>query len=433
MTDMNSDNERIIIIIIAIVLLVVTIGIIYDGSSGGNSRGVYLDPKSGFLKVRIGVMADLTGPTRDIGKGYYKGVITALRYFNATGIETSDGRRVIVNIEVADHGYKPYLAEEYYMKFMEKGLLALIGYGTADSLYLSSKVQRDRILYISASYASSIASNPYIFYPAPDYSTQACTALAWAANHADGNKLAMVYDFDTAYGRDPIPAIIILSSSIGLELVGEVDINLEASETNIIEATRQLIDLDPDIIWCGGDLDSCASLIKALSSTCLDALFVVNVWGFSEQLPELAGPYSYGRTLGVSPFAYPSIARELQLPGWGVIEEAAMTLGIPVEDIDIRFIQGFINNWLLVQAIERTDSKQILEYGGEALKNALEDSCTGVPFTFGGLTAEVARFCPGYHGAFDTVFIISIGNDGSIMLAGTAEPPSGVSCKPAGG
>ncbi|MEB3788000.1 MAG: ABC transporter substrate-binding protein [Desulfurococcales archaeon] len=427
---MISASNRIITIvtIVAVALAIIVASAVYKDMNGSSSRGVYLDPRSGYIEARIGVMADLTGPTRDIGRGYYQGVMAALLYFNATGVETSDGKRVVFHVRSADHQYKPYLAEEYYNQFKQYGILAIIGYGTADSIYISDEVQRDRVLYISASYASTIARNPYIFYPAPDYATQACTGVAWAANHVSGTRLALVYDFDTAYGRDPIPALMHLASRLGLEIAGEVDLNLDADEASMVEATRRLVKLDPDMVWCGGDLDSCASLVRALSTTSLDPVFVVNVWGFGEQFPLLAGEYSYGRTFGISPFMYPSMARERDLPGWYVLRDAAETLDIPVEEVNVRFVQGFLNGWLLVQAIERTSSSQLLQHGGEALKESLESSCTGEPFTFGGLTAEEARFCPGHHSAFDKVFIMEVGVDGVVRVADVTEPPPGLRC-----
>jgi len=83
-------------------------------------------------------------------------------------------------------------------------------------------------------------------------------------------------------------------------------------------------------------------------------------------------------------------------------------------------MQGFINVWLLVKAIERTTSKELKAKGGEALKEALESSCNGEPIRLGDITPPM-RYCPGSHLPFKSVYIVMYGEDGKMHFEGPVE------------
>ncbi len=357
------------------------------------------------MTINVGVLVDQSGPTSGVGRDYAKGIKAALEYFNNKGIYTKDGVRVRIKYTMKDYGYNPTRAEEYYREFRDKyGVIAILGWGTADTEKLSSQVAKDKILYISASYSAKLVDKPYNFFPAPDYSTQACAAVTWMAQQKKGATLVLLYDHKIAYSKSPVPAIKAMAEKLGLK-VEEVDLPLKASDADAERAIQQAKQYNPDFLWCGNTIGSCSRAGKALAKYGLNAVMISNVWGFDERFPKLAGGSEKlaNHVGGVSPWIWPEYAKDK--PGYKEFYEAMKAAGIPEDQINLRMMQAFINTWLLVKAIERTTSQAIKEKGGEALKEALESSCNGEPIKLGDITPPM-RYCPGKHLPFTTSYIV---------------------------
>ena len=383
------------------------------------------------ITIKIGVLVDETGPTSDVGVSYAQGVIAALKYFNEKGIYTKDGVRVKLEWIKRDYAYNPTRAEEYYKEFRDKyNVIAVLGWGTADTEKLSDTIIRDKIVYISASYSAKLSVKPFNFYVPPDYSTQACIAINWVAKTKPGAKLALLYDTKVAYSRSPIDAIKQAAQKLGLQVVAEIDLPLKATEADADRVILTLIEKtggDVDYVWCGNTITSCSLAAKAMAKHGLKAVMITNVWGFDERSKDLIGQEGFGKVMGVSPFIYPIIAKQQGVEGITMVYEAARAAGIPESDVNLRFLQGFLSAWLLVQAIERTTSQDLLTKGGEALKTVLESSCQGEPFDFKGLVAP-ARFCPGYHVPSKQAYLVLLDENGNFKLIGPEKAPEGIDC-----
>lgn len=380
------------------------------------------------LTVKIGVLADETGPTSDVGISYAKGVLAALKYFNEKGVTTKDGVAVELSWVKRDYAYNPTKAEEFYKEFRDKyGVIAVLGWGTADTEKLSDTIINDKIVYISASYSAKLTVKPYNFFVPPDYSTQACIAISWIASVKPGAKIALLYDHKVAYSRSPIDAIKAAAQQLGLEVVADVDLPLKATEADAERAVLQIVDKNPDYVWCGNTITSCSLAAKAMAKQGLNAIMISNVWGFDERSKDMIGPEGYGRAMGVSPFIYPAIAKQQGVPGMDIVLEAARAAGYSETDVNLRFLQGFLSAWLLVQAIERVDSQALMDRGGEALKEALESSCQGQAFDFQGLVAP-AKFCPGRHIASKQAYLVLLNDKGEFELKGPQSAPEGIDC-----
>jgi len=374
------------------------------------------------ITLNVGLLVDTSGPTSGVGRPYAMGAEAAFKYFNEKGVYTSDGVRVKLNYIKRDYGYNPTRAQQYYKEFRDQyHVVAIVGWGTADTEQLSSQTAKDKILYISASYSAKLVKQPYNFFPAPDYSTQACAAVTWMAGKKPGATLVLLYDHTVAYSKSPIPAIKAIAEKLGLK-VYDVNLPLKASDADAENAIQQAAQYKPDFIWCGNTISSCSRAAKAMAKYGLDAVMVADVWGFDERFPKLTGvPEKIaGKAAGVSPWLWPE-GRENQ-PGYRELYEAAKMLDAKV---DLHFMQGFMNVWLLVKAIERTDSKTLMEKKGEALKNALESSCNGDPIKLGDITPEM-RYCPGNHLPFKSSYIVVW--DGKDFKFEGPITPEGVDC-----
>ncbi|BAA80294.2 ABC transporter, substrate binding protein [Aeropyrum pernix K1] len=417
-----AQNRTLIYAAAAIVALIVIAAAAFFLMGGEEAAGEGGEAEK-TITINVGLLVDETGPTSDVGKGYSLGAELAFKYFNEKGIYTKDGVRVNINYIKRDYAYNPTTAEEYYREFRDRyGVIAIIGWGTADTEKLSDQVDTDKITYISASYSAKLLVKPFNFYPAPDYSTQACSGLAFLASEFGQGKLALAYDSKVAYSRSPIGAIKKAAPSLGLQVVGDYDLPLRATEADAERIAREMLAADPDYVWCGNTISSCSLLGRAMAKVGLDAFLLTNVWGFDERSPQLIGEGGYGKVFGISPFIYPMFGQDVE--GIQTIFEAARMNGVSEDQINLRVVQGFVNVWLLIKAIESVTSQDLQERGGEALKEALEANT----FDLGGITADTIDYEPGFHLAYRKVFIIKLGENGELQLMGKFEAPSQVDC-----
>ncbi len=426
---------------IAVIIVVIAAAAVMMGKGGGGQATTASSPAAATatggggqqaggsqgakeMTINVGFLVDLSGPTSDVGKDYAKGAEAAFKYFNEKGIYTKDGVRVKINYIKRDYGYKPPKAAEYYTEFRDRyHVVAIVGWGTADTESLADQAARDKILYISASYSAKLVVKPYNFFPAPDYSTQACAAVQWMAEKKPGATLVLLYDHKVAYSKSPIPAIKAMAKKLGLK-VYDVDLPLKADEASAEAAVREAAKYNPDFLWCGNTIGSCSLAARAAAKLGLKAIMVANVWGFDERFPKLAAADIAGRAAGVSPWKWPGYA-DPNAPGYRELFEAAKMAGYSEKDVNLRFMQGFMNVWLLVKAIERTTAKDLKEKGGEALKAALESSCKGDPIKLGDMTPEM-RYCPGNHLPFRSSYIV-VWNGKDFVFEGPITP-KGVDC-----
>ena len=382
--------------------------------TGGGSR---------VITVHVGLLVDESGPTSDVGRDYALGAEAAFKYFNSIGVYTRDGVRVKLEYVKRDYAYNPSRAVEFYREFRDRyHVIAIIGWGTADTEKLADQAARDKILYISASYSAKLVGKPYNFFPAPDYSTQACAAVRWMAERAEAQGsplvLALLYDHRVAYSRSPIPALKECAGRLGFKIV-DIDLPLKATGADAERAIKQVIASKPSFIWCGNTIHSCSLAARAAVKYGAKAVIVANVWGFDERFPSMAGAGVAGIAAGVSPWIWPEYAKGR--PGYTDVYRAAEMAGVGEDRVNLRFMQGFINVWLLVKAIERVDSKELIAKGGEALKEALESSCNGDPIRLGDITPPM-RFCPGKHLPFTSVYVV-VYNGTSFQFEGPISAP----------
>ncbi|HRC64735.1 MAG TPA: ABC transporter substrate-binding protein, partial [Dermatophilaceae bacterium] len=126
--------------------------------------------------IKVGIIADLTGATGDVGKPYNEGMMAYIDWLNAKG--GIKGRKIEAMSN--DYAYQVPKAEELYKKYVSDGAVVIQGWGTGDSEALRTKVSADKLPFMSASYAE-VLTDPkqaaYNFVVAPTYSDQMRVAL----------------------------------------------------------------------------------------------------------------------------------------------------------------------------------------------------------------------------------------------------------------
>ena len=137
--------------------------------------------------VKVGQLVDYTGPTSFVGTQYGPGVADALAYINSKGGVGG----ITLDVDTVDYAYKVPEAVGQYRRWQSGGMIAMQGWGTADTEALISFVAKDQIPVWSASYSAHLTDPlgtnpkterpaPFNFFYGPSYS-DACRALVqWA-------------------------------------------------------------------------------------------------------------------------------------------------------------------------------------------------------------------------------------------------------------
>src|SRR5918995_3527638 len=153
--------------------------------------------------IKIGAIFDRSGPTSDVGVPYSDGVNAYVAYINSKG--GIKGRRI--QLLSQDTSYNVARSEAFYQQLRTSGIVAISGWATADTEAFKARVAADRLPYVSASYAESVANprdTPYNFFIAPSYSQQMRIALRYIAKENPNRQVkGGVYHHNSPFGESP--------------------------------------------------------------------------------------------------------------------------------------------------------------------------------------------------------------------------------------
>ena len=115
-----------------------------------------ITPMAMAKEIVVGGIFDITGPTGDVGKDYALGAMAAVKYYNSQGGVDGDMVKLISN----DYAYKIPEAVNLYKKYSKVDKVFCIqGWGTGDTNALRPMINKDKIIYMSASYDGNL-TNP---------------------------------------------------------------------------------------------------------------------------------------------------------------------------------------------------------------------------------------------------------------------------------
>jgi len=323
--------------------------------------------------IKVGHLADLTGPTSSVGNPYGKAVQDYKNYINSKG--GINGKKI--DMPMYDYAYDKNKAINQYKKYLEEKVVAVQGWGSGDTEALTGFLVQDKIPYLSASYSAhltDINKAPYNFFIAADYTTQLRAGLKyikdnWKEKRAP--RVAFIYP-NVPYGIAPIKGGKEYAKELGFEVVGDENVDLKA-----IEANSQMLSLkskNADFAWIGGTTPSTAVILKDAKKLGLKTKFFVNLWGNDEDLVKMAGDSAEG-VLGMQAA---SIYGE-NVPGMKLIK--GITKG---QHQNTHYVRGWVSMMVLCEALKIADKKGQLN--GPGVKAALE---TIKDYDTGGLTSKI--------------------------------------------
>jgi len=314
-------------------------------------------------EIKVGGIMDTTGATSDVGKDYAIGMSDAYKYINSQG--GVNGKEI--KYTWFDYGYRIPEAITKYKMLKRMGSVVIMGWGTGDTEALSPTVNKDQIPYVSASYSAHLTDpkkTPYNLFFSSDYSTNARAAItAWFdkkwKNHPDFGKrkprFACCYMFASPYCSAPIKAVKDQATLLGFEIGPDQDVSLFALDTK--SQIMALKDFKPDLLWHGNTTMSVAATVRDAYALGLGAAWIVNNWGFDENLPRLAGEAAEG-VMGATPCAF---FNQPNVKNMDIVVASAekYSPGVPLAKRLNRTIQAWGDALITWEALKRADKKGI--------------------------------------------------------------------------
>lgn len=327
--------------------------------------------------IKIGAIFDLTGATSDVGTPYSEGVKDFVAWKNANG--GIAGRPI--ELLSADYAYDPAQAEQLYTQFVGEGVVFFQGWGTGDTEALRGKIAEDEIPFMSASYSATLgnpAEAPYNFMIGTTYSDQFIIAIQWAIdNSADGSPTIAFLHHPSPFGLSPLEDGKAFAESKGVEVIA---IEMPRGATDYTAELTQVQEAGAEFIIMQTVSSPAATLVKDVKRLGLDVQVICLNWCTDELFIQLAGPDGEG-VVGAAPFAFPSD----DAPGLQVMKDFLGSKGKTLEEMGVRYIQGWTTMTVMSEAIRLVvESGQ--EVTGPNIRAALE-TLTG--FDTGGITPSL--------------------------------------------
>jgi len=250
--------------------------------------------------VFVGHLADMSGPTASLGKNYANGVRDSLNYINAHG--GISGTKL--ESETIDYGYKVPQAIAAYKKWKSrKNMVAMQGWGTADTEALISFVSRDQIPVFSGSYSGHLTDPtgknshtkkpaPYNFFYGASYSDVCRGLVQWAAEDwkSKGNKgqaKFMHIGANHPYPNAPKAACADYAKELGFKVMFPVVVSMKPGDFKA--QCLSIKNSKTNYGYLANLGASNLSLLKSCGTVGTKLQFMTNIWGADKPFLEAAG------------------------------------------------------------------------------------------------------------------------------------------------
>lgn len=210
--------------------------------------------------IKIGYFGDLTGPTFNFGKSAYNGMLMAASELNdAGGIH---GRRIDIVIE--DDKGSPEEAARLTAKLIDQDkVVAIIAGGTSsNSRAAAPKAQSSHIPFISPSSTDPAVTQvgDYIFRACFVDSFQGEVMANFAANTLKAQKAAVIFDFNSPYGRGLTSFFAQSFAKFGGRIVSEQ--SYTQGDADFKGQLSSIRSAEPDVIYIPGYYGDVALIAK---------------------------------------------------------------------------------------------------------------------------------------------------------------------------
>jgi branched-chain amino acid transport system substrate-binding protein len=361
--------------------------------------------------IPIGVIADLSGATGDVGTPYNEGMLAYVEHVNADG--GIEGREIdaISN----DYAYEVPQAEELYRRYVNDEVVAIQGWGTGDTEALRTRVANDELPFMSGSFSEELTDpedSPYNFLVAATYSDQIRAALNWIAEQSDGEEVGVAaLHHDSPFGTSPV--------GDGEEWVEEQGLAIDYSSHAMPSGTTNFAGLlsqvdDAEYIIIQNVASPAAQLARDLAAQGGDQTIVCLNWCGNELFVTAAGDAAEGHVM-VQPIAPVSTER----PGHEELLAYLEEQGTDPADVTVSFVQGWYAMHVMAEGIRHTLAAGE-DLTGAAIRESLE---TMGPIDTGGVIGDgTVEFSADSHRGSTTSGLYEV-KDGQLVVLEEAVNP----------
>ena len=333
-----------------------------DGdTNGGGGDG---DGAASGEPIKVGIIADLTGATGDVGTPYNQGMLAYIEHRNANGGVADREIEAISN----DYAYEVPQAEQLYKQYVNDGVVAIQGWGTGDTEALHTKVADDELPFMSGSFAESLtdpSEAAYNFVVAPTYSDQMRVALNWIAEDAGGNAEVAVFHHDSPFGQAPVADGEAWVSEQGLDL-GYQAYAMPAGSANYVGLLSQAQSQGAEYIVIQNVASPAAQVAKDIAAQNLDMKIVCLNWCGNELFIDTAGADVAEGHMLIQPFAPISAEKDGHEEMLAFLEEK----GEDPATKGTSWVQGWVVMHVMAEGMEKAAEDG--DITGPAIKEALE-------------------------------------------------------------
>jgi branched-chain amino acid transport system substrate-binding protein len=331
-----------------------------EGSKGAETGG-------GKEDIKVGAIFDLSGATADVGTPYSEGIRDYIEYRNAAG--GVEGHKLALTWQ--DFGYKVPQAEQLYQQYVSQGAKVFMGWGTADTEALRPRVTADKVPFMSASYAETLADpkvTPYNFFPGASYSQQMRIALQYIAdqNKGKGKVEVAVFHHDSPFGTSPLEDGKKYIADKKLE-IGFKSFAMPAGATDYLAQIGQAKSQGAKYVIIQNVSSGAAKLAKNLADSKSTAQIMCLNWCADELYIRLAGPAAE-KTIGVVPFSPPVAG----VQGLEDINNFLKAKNTDAAAKGTRYVTGWFTMATMAEGIANAIKADPAKIDGESIKAGLE-------------------------------------------------------------
>ncbi|MBB5694005.1 ABC transporter substrate-binding protein [Muricoccus pecuniae] len=386
-------------------------------------------------RIPVGHLMDNSGATSDVGVPYGQGVADTLAWVNQTRNGVS-GRQL--NVLGFDYGYQaPRAVSQYQAWTGRERVVAIQGWGTADTEALVRFVNRDRIPFVSGSYSAALTdaggksgrqgveASPYNFFFGPSYSDALRGMLRWAADdwkarNGQGRPKYVHMGGNHPYPNSPKEAGEAMARELGFDVLPAIQFALAPGDY-----TSQCLTLKQQGVnyaYLGNTAGSNISVLRACQTAGVQVQFMGNVWGMDENAMKAAGSAANGVVFPVRT----QVVTGQDAPGMETIR-AISRISDPAGSTyrPVHYLAGACAAMLMVEAMD-TAAANGGQITGERIQKGFYERSNWVPRGFEGVCTP-STFTPDDHRGTMRVAIYravvsgdtSQGSVGDLMRAGT--------------
>jgi branched-chain amino acid transport system substrate-binding protein len=322
-------------------------------ATGGSESGIYADTTNVGVTddaVKLGVIADLTGPTAANQAPYVNGIKAYIEQTNdAGGVE---GRTI--ELETCDEKYTAEAGLACLARFTKQDpVFALAGSLNAATVQVAGRpiVDRAKIPVVGPQSVQAEviqAKSPYIFYTQCDYADQADVAGAYMQQELDGEKprvATIVYPVPS--GEEWKGQVRRVVEAAGGEMVGDFTIQPTATDADAV--VQRMLSKKPNYFAVQAGAPSMIAILKSLAKFGADDLKGVGIFGTASDAIYKGSPPETGRNwAAVHCYTHPSVGAD----GLAEMEEAAEKHGFSSDVEDVNFVHGWVTGRVIVEGLK---------------------------------------------------------------------------------